>query len=1233
MTMPDNLATSTASEAQPGTTAGVTPAGPPGYELLDEVGRGGMGVVYRARDAALARDVAVKLLSEHYPADSPAAHRFLSEARITGQLQHPGIPAVHQVGTLADGRPFLAMKLIKGSTLETILKHRPDPSAERGQLLAIFEAICQAVGYAHAHRVIHRDLKPANVMVGAFGEVQVMDWGLAKVLGEKTPASAETLTAEETRAWTEIHPTAESGSHTQAGSLIGTPAFIPPEQAMGEIEKVDERSDVFGLGALLAVILTGKPPYVGETFDSVRVQAARGKLEDSFTRLDASGAEPELVALCKQCLAFEPADRPANAGAVAAAVAGLRAAADERARRAEVERVRVEGEQATAEARSAERRKRRRLALGLAAALVLVFLAGFAGVAWKWQEAERQKDIAEAAERGEAGQRAIAVEQAELATREADLSRRLLYASDMNLAQQAWETGTFGRARAVLERHVPQAGQPDLRGFEWRYLCGLCRDGSRRTLPAHTAAVTAVAFSPDGQTLVTAAEDHSVRLWGVASWRHVKLLVPWPRSVAFAPDGKTLAIASGPAVRLWDVAAGCERAVLSHSTGVAALAFSPNGQLLAAGCGDSTVRVWDVATQRQVGRLLGHTQPQLTVAFSRDGRILASGSLDNTVRLWDAATLKEIANFRRHTAQIQSLSFSSDGKTLASASIDGTVQLYDVVTTQWRTSLPGHRTPIGPVIFSPDGKALATGGGDGTIRVWDPDTKNVVAMLRGNTNPINALAYAPDGHTLVSGCYDGTVKVWDVTSKRDPTILTAQKPAFGSIAFSSDGKIVAVGDQPNRSIKLWDTASRQQIGTLQGERGPVECVAMSPDGQTVAAGSGDTVRLWNVRTKNLVTEFRHAGQVDAIAFSPDGKLVAACGGLGSGTTQVWDRDTGRKVVAPTIPGHAIRFSPDGTLLAVGSDKTVRLWDVATWQELVALREHTEPVISVAFAPDGKMLATGDWGGMLLLWDVAQRRQVLSRRADALFLGLLVFSPDGRRLVTGGGGGEVRFWDVGVLQELAALTSEDGPAGRAARERLWAAASVATLTGGHDGAVNCGAFAPDGNGLATGSVDATVRLWLAPPLASALADPVERPTYLPPTDTFRLFSLELSGNAKATLAAEGKASRVDVTAVDGTAWHAQLQQSFDDLQEGASYMVRFRARADGPRQIHLAGIIGEPDYHPIGLSEVVSLTQDMRNYEFKFQAKDLAAKNMIQFHLGEQKGAVWIGYFKVLKVTK
>lgn len=397
--MPVDSPTHTTSGDQPATPSGVTPASPPGFELLDEIGRGGMGVVYRARDTALDRDVAVKLLSERFPLDSLPAQRFLNEARITGQLQHPGIPAVHQIGNLPDGRPFLAMKLIQGSTLEAILHQRPDRSTERGRLLAIFEAVCQAVGYAHAHRVIHRDLKPANVMVGAFGEVQVMDWGLAKVLRvESRWPDAVPADGGATQAWMEVSPAPLAGSHTQAGNLVGTPAFMPPEQAVGEVERVNERSDVFGLGALLAVILTGQPPYVGETFESVRVQAVRGKLEGCFARLDASGAEPELVALCKQCLAFEPADRPANGGEVAQAVAAFRTAADERARRAELERVRLEGEQATAAAHSAAQARVSRLFKRFAGGLAVALCLALALAMWAFllqHEAKRQEQAAQ----------------------------------------------------------------------------------------------------------------------------------------------------------------------------------------------------------------------------------------------------------------------------------------------------------------------------------------------------------------------------------------------------------------------------------------------------------------------------------------------------------------------------------------------------------------------------------------------------------------------------------------------------------------------------------------------------------------------------------------------------------------------------------------------------------------------------------------------------------------------
>jgi tetratricopeptide (TPR) repeat protein len=373
------------------TQTAIPPTATKRYAFGDEIARGGMGVVYRATDTVLDREVAVKVLGERFEPGSAAAHRFLDEARIAGQLQHPGIPAVHDLGELPDGRPFLAMRLVKGKTLADLLARPGAAAGERGRFVAVFEQICQAIGYAHARQVIHRDLKPGNVMVGAFGEVQVMDWGLAKVLSPRR--GPERLESEYPTLGTEIRSQRGSdGSLTLAGSVLGTPAFMPPEQAIGAVDQIDARSDVFGLGAILAVILTGQPPFVGDTPEAARQAAAKGKVADAFGRLDACGAGPELVALCKRCLAAEKDGRPADGGAVATAVAELRAAADERARRAELDRVRAEGERAKAEAETREQRKRRRAQLALAAAVGLLLLVGGA---FAWRQAEQGRAVRE----------------------------------------------------------------------------------------------------------------------------------------------------------------------------------------------------------------------------------------------------------------------------------------------------------------------------------------------------------------------------------------------------------------------------------------------------------------------------------------------------------------------------------------------------------------------------------------------------------------------------------------------------------------------------------------------------------------------------------------------------------------------------------------------------------------------------------------------------------------------
>ena len=444
-----------------------------GYELSGEIGSGGMGVVYAARDLALNRSVAVKLLRHAFPAAGAAVQRFLDEAQITGQLQHPGIPPVHQVGTLPDGRPFLAMKLIKGRTLHALLGERGSPADGLARFVTVFEQICLAVGYAHSRNVVHRDLKPANVMVGAFGEVQVMDWGLAKVVGAATdprpdaPASGTT-----------IRSVRELGAETQAGSVLGSPAFMPPEQAGGEVARIDPRTDVFGLGAVLCSILTGQAPYTGSDLNELHLKAIRGQTGDAFARLDACGAEPGLVALAKRCLATDPAERPADGGAVAAVVASLRADAARRARQAELDRVRAEGELAAARATAVEQRKRRRVQLAL---LASVALFAFAGGAFAWREDRRATTAAnEAAFRAQA-------ERADADRRKAHTEREV--------------TAALAELNALCDRGAEETDNPP----RWRLTLAAARS-------AHHRAAAALGTGPASGELLATFHGASARL-------------------------------------------------------------------------------------------------------------------------------------------------------------------------------------------------------------------------------------------------------------------------------------------------------------------------------------------------------------------------------------------------------------------------------------------------------------------------------------------------------------------------------------------------------------------------------------------------------------------------------------------------------------------------------------------------------------------------------------------------
>jgi serine/threonine-protein kinase len=434
-------------------------------QLVGEIARGGMGAVFKGRDVDLGRDVAVKVLLETHRGRVELAQRFVEEAQITGQLQHPGVAPVYELGVFPDLRPYFTMKLVKGKTLSALLHARQGPADDLPKLLGVFEQVCQTLAYAHARGVIHRDLKPSNVMVGAFGEVQVMDWGLAKVLAEG--GVADEAKARERREATVIHTQRSLGSaaqegqeglgsQTQAGSVLGTPAYMAPEQARGDVALVDERADVFGLGAILCEVLTGEPPFTGKAAE-VQRKAQTALLGDAYARLDGCGADAELVALAKYCLAPEPWERPAHAGEVAQGLTEYGQSVACRLRQAELDRAAAEAravEEARtremAEARAAEERKRRRTTLALAAAVLALVVIGGGGAAWWWRErTAAARDVEAALAEAAAHQAAGRWPEARAALERAD--GRLAGAGPAQLRERLRQAQADARVVAELE--------------------------------------------------------------------------------------------------------------------------------------------------------------------------------------------------------------------------------------------------------------------------------------------------------------------------------------------------------------------------------------------------------------------------------------------------------------------------------------------------------------------------------------------------------------------------------------------------------------------------------------------------------------------------------------------------------------------------------------------------------------------------------------------------------------
>jgi len=901
------------------------------YELLAEIARGGMGVVYKARQVSANRLVAVKLILAGQLSSAEDVRRFRSEAEAAAHLDHPHIVPIFEVGE-HEGQQFYSMKLVEGDSLSQHvgrLQHAPRVAA------SVLATVARAVHYAHQRGVIHRDLKPANILIDAQGQPHVVDFGLAK----RVEGDAKL---------------------TQFGAIVGTPSYMAPEQAEGRGKRVGPAADVYALGAILYECLTGRPPF-----------KARTTLETIYQVVNKEPVPPsqlhartprDLETICLKCLRKEPEQRYDSAAALAEDLRRWQAGEPIAARPV------GRGE------RAAKWVKRNPLVAALGTLVVLSVLGGASGVFVKYLDAKEQEGIAR--RKAQEAEDALSDRDAALtqARDDAEAMRKQLATSNVLLAQAAWDSNNPVVARERLEA-VP----PDLRRWEWHYLTRQYQGGIF-TLNGHTGWVMGVAFSPDGTRLATGSADQTARLWDARTAQFLLELkghTGWVTSVAFSPDGTRLATASSDkTARLWDARTGqLLREFKGHTEGLSNVAFSPDGTRLATASGDDTVRLWDARTGQQLLECKGHTTLiVMSVTFSPDGtRLAAALGFTGRVRLWDARTGQLLLECKG-PCQVWDVAFSPDGTRLATANQDQTVRLWDARTGQLLRECKGHADIVWSVSFNPDGTRLVTASQDGTARVWDARTGQQLLECKGHADGVLRVAFSPDGTRVATASKDKTARLWDARTGQPLLECRGHTGYAMGVAFSADGTRLATASDDG-TARLWDARTGEFLLECKGHTGGVRSVAFSPDGMGLATASADgTARLWDARTGQFLLELKgHTSWVTSVAFSPDGTRLATASC--DQTARLWDARTGEFLLE--YKGHttgqvsSVAFSPDGTRLATGSsDRTVRLWDARTGQPLLVCKNPTANIESVAFSPDGTQLATAtsDVDGATRLWD-------------------------------------------------------------------------------------------------------------------------------------------------------------------------------------------------------------------------------------------------------------------------
>jgi len=1016
------------------------------YRLDGEIARGGMGAILLGRDGHLGRDLAIKVLLESHRDRGEVIHRFVEEAQIAGQLQHPGITPVYDMGQFSDGRPFFAMKLVKGETLSRLLSDRQDPSVDRGKFIGIFEQICQTMAYVHARGVIHRDLKTANIMVGAFGEVQVMDWGLAKLIPRGGVADEKQSHAD--RYEKSIIQTLRSGdgsadpgtdsgsgSKTLVGSVMGTPSYMPPEQALGEVDQMNERADVFALGAILCEILTGEPPYTGP--NALR-HALQGKLDTCMARLDACSADADLVRLAKDCLNLEPVDRPRDATVLAEQVTAYLESVEARLRKTELDKV-------EAQARTEEFVRRRKLYYAIAGLLLVgLITAGFAAAHFRTLE-QTQRTLT----REKSDLAASNLKLAQDRTEERDRAERATYRATIRHAESMLQGDDKARHQIA---DLLWGTRPDLRGWEWGYVMARC-PLEQWSLPTEHGELSAMTCSADGHYLATAGADGMVALWDARSRQEVWRLQVGPvAQLRIDTQGKFLAVAfdgdSPFAFTVFGLSDG--RRVARDAGGVPAqVAFHPSGDVLYVKSGTMITRYETQGWRKTSTASADHRSSGGAMFVDRAGTVVGVqtnfvprkflGKFPSRYQFFDATTLAPRADLAAFDVASEPLHLhvgpilDTDRGTLIHASGNNGIFRRSRADSGMQEELLAEGLPgriIGLDYDAQTGSVVATSD-EGSVQVIDAGGE-VRDVYHGT--PVRAVAEL-GADLFVTGGADGLLKCWTLARRAVPPVnqaLEGPRDTGALAAFLEDQRLFC---KTWRRDYFWlvDTQS------MQSEKVEVSGLeitnAFRPKADEVVVRSQDALSLYSVESLRRGQPVERSMPIDRpflVRFNADGRMMVV--NRRQKGPAVFDLETSQPLPDPQLADILadrlrLAISPSGARGAVFTATGVQVWDVPTGRKLDALEFDGLSMglgspggYEPAFHPDNVIVAVIDSESRIVIRDTDEQRdlQVIAPILGVAFWQCL-FTPDGERLLVQCSDSRTRLFDWRDGRELLALS--------------------------------------------------------------------------------------------------------------------------------------------------------------------------------------------------------------------